>query len=42
LSEIEELKDAIRRLELMCEPGNRDWENCLKWLKELLVIKEAL
>jgi hypothetical protein len=42
LNEIEDLKSAIRRLELWNQPGNPDWENCLKWLKELLAIKEAI
>lgn len=40
-NEIELLKDAIRRLEILNEGGNPDWENCYRWLNELLAIKEG-
>lgn len=40
MDDIEELRDAIYRLKSRNESGNKDWENCLRWLKELLELKQ--
>jgi hypothetical protein len=41
MTEIEELEYAINQLKARNETGNRDWENCIKWLTELLEIKKV-
>lgn len=39
MEDIEKLKLAISKLESRNEHGNKDYDNCLRWLKELLEIK---
>lgn len=39
--EIEEIRTALLQLSHHPCKGTRDWDNCVKWLTELLEIKEA-
>lgn len=40
-TEISEIKLALQQLENHPCKGTHDWDNCVKWLSELLEIREA-